>query len=126
MKNCFSQSCCISFAPVNSNTYLYSCTVERQVVEVKKSVKHKSGTTITWNHLNLDCDGVSREYSLNFTKNDLLVFTGNTTSNSFNCGSECENATMFFIWAVVDGKKWGKKGYVLLEKGESYMKITSV
>lgn len=97
------------------------------MVEVKKPVKHdKSGTTITWNHLDLDCDGVSREYSLNFTKNDLLVFTGNTTSNSFSCGSECENATRFFIWAVVDGEKWIEEGYFLLEKGESSMKIFSV
>lgn len=86
----------------------------------------KNGITVTWNHLNLGCNGVSREYFLNFTKRGLLVFTSNTTNNSFNCGSECENATGFFIWAVVDGKKWNEKFYDLLAKGESSMKISSV
>ena len=97
------------------------------MVEVKTAVKHgKSGTTITWNHVNLNCDGLLREYSLNFTKSDVLVFTGNTTSNAFSCGAECENATGFFIWAVVGGKKWNEKSYFQLEKGESFMKISLV
>ena len=76
--------------------------------------------------MSLGCDGVSREYFLNFKKKNLLVFTGNTTSNSFRCGSECENATMFFIWAVVEGKKWDETGYVLPGKGESSLKMCLV
>lgn len=79
----------------------------------KQLIRNSNRTMITWQPLNLDCDGISPEYFLNISENNLLVYRANTTNNSVSCYSECENATSFIIWAVVEGEKWDKTLYNL-------------
>ena len=104
---------------MNIKTYFYSHIVARSQVKVQEPVKrNKNGTTITWGHLNLDCNGTSPQYFLNFTNKDLSVYTRNTRNNSYSCGSECINATSFTIWAVVENENWNPTLYKLEPIGQ--------
>lgn len=86
-------------------------------------IRNSNRTTITWQPLSLECDGISPEYFLNFSQNNLLVYRANTTNNSVSCYSECENATSFIIWAVVEGENWNKTLYNLtaITEGKIYL-----
>ena len=80
--------------------------------------RSKNETTITWDHLSLDCSGISPQYFLNFTNKDLSVYTRNTRNNSYSCGFECINATSFTIWAVVGDENWDPASHELKHIGK--------
>lgn len=105
--------------------YFYSRIVEPRQVRVieEQLIRNSNETTITWQPLNRDCDGISPEYFLNFSQNNFLVYTTNTTNNSVSCNSVCKNATSFIIWAVVEGENWGETLYNLtaIADGKIYL-----
>ena len=109
----------------NSMVYFYSCIVTPRKVNVieEQSIKNKNGTTVTWDPIKLNCSGISPKYFLNFTNKNVLIYRRNTTSNTVSCNSECENATSFIIWAVVDGGNWEKTWYNLtaISEGKIYL-----
>ena len=108
----------------NSMFYFYSRIVTPRKVEVIKEqlIKNKNGTLITWDPIKLNCSGISPEYFLNFTNKNVLIYRRNTTNNTVSCNAECENATSFIIWAVVEGENWGETLYNLtaIAEGKIY------
>ena len=124
-RNIFLSLWCMVFFHKNSMVYFYSCIVTPRKVNVieEQSIKNKNGTTITWDPIKLNCSGISPEYFLNFTNKNVLIYRRNTTSNTVSCNSECENATSFIIWAVVDGGNWEKTWYNLtaISEGKIYL-----
>ena len=46
------------------------------------------------------------EFNILFRNESTFIFKHTTSNNSFQCDSRCTKATMFDIWAVVDGVNW--------------------
>ena len=46
------------------------------------------------------------EFNILFRNESTFIFKHTTSNNSFQCDSRCTKATMFDIWAVVDGANW--------------------
>ena len=46
------------------------------------------------------------EFNILFKNEGTSIFKHRTSNNSFQCDSRCTKATMFDIWAVVDGVNW--------------------
>ena len=68
-------------------------------------VKVKGGK-ISWNKLTFINCKPKHKFNILFKNESTSIFKHTTNNTSFLCDSRCTKATMFDIWAVVDGVNW--------------------